>query len=58
MHEMLYSIIPPFHYSWLEYAEWLAGNSLLSTICRISAAYIKGGQGDGSTTVKTNYVCG
>jgi hypothetical protein len=31
-----YSIIPPFHYSWLEEKEWLAGNPLLSTICRSS----------------------
>jgi len=31
-----YSIIPPFHYSRLEYAEWLDGNSILSTIFRIS----------------------
>jgi hypothetical protein len=31
-----YSNIPSFHYSCLEYAEWLAGDSLLSTICRNS----------------------
>jgi hypothetical protein len=37
-----YSIIPPFHYSWLEDAEWLDGNSLLSTICRISNTLKRG----------------
>jgi hypothetical protein len=31
-----HSITPSFHYSCLEYAEWLAEDSLLSTICRIS----------------------
>jgi hypothetical protein len=34
-----YSIIPSFHYSCLEYAEWLPGDSLLSTICRISDTF-------------------
>lgn len=31
-----YFIIPTFHHSCLEYAEWGSGDSLLSTICRIS----------------------
>jgi hypothetical protein len=35
-----YSIIPSFHYSCLEYAEWLGGDSRLSTICRISDTLI------------------
>jgi hypothetical protein len=34
-----HSIIPSFHYSCLEHAEWLAWDSLLSTICRISDTF-------------------
>jgi hypothetical protein len=32
-------ISPPPHYSCWEYAGWLAGDSLLSTICRNSATF-------------------
>ncbi|MGD2092032.1 MAG: hypothetical protein PVH61_38030, partial [Candidatus Aminicenantes bacterium] len=35
----LYSNIPLFHYSCLEYAKWLPEDSLLSTICRISETF-------------------
>jgi hypothetical protein len=34
-----HSIIPSFHYSCLKYAEWSAGDSLLSIICRNSDTY-------------------